>query len=71
MAEEEKVKKEVKIINKYGGGHSGAIYGIGVIGALIYFLQRSTTFTDGLIGVIKALGWPALLVYKALELLKF
>lgn len=72
MAEETKVKKEV-IINKYhhGGGAGGAIYGIGLVGALVYFLQRSPTFADGVIGVIKAIGWPALIVYKVLELLKF
>jgi hypothetical protein len=53
---------------KHCGG-SGAIYGIGAIGALVYFLQHATTFTMGLIGIVKAIFWPALLVYKALELL--
>lgn len=48
----------------------GAIYGLGVIGALIYFLQHANTFLMGLIGIVKALFWPAVIVYKALELLK-
>ncbi len=69
---EEKIKKEVKVVNKYsGGGAGGAIYGMGFVGALVYFIQHSTTFMDGLIGLLKAIVWPALLVYKVLELLRF
>ncbi len=49
---------------------SGAVYGMGFIGALIYFLQHSTSFGAGIIGIIKALFWPGVLIYKALELLK-
>ena len=49
---------------------SGAIYGMGVIGALVYFLQHATTFMAGLLGIFKALFWPAVVLYKVLELLK-
>lgn len=42
---------------------SGAIYGLGFIGALIYFISTATTFLMGLVGIFKALVWPALLVY--------
>jgi hypothetical protein len=48
----------------------GAIYGFGVIGAAVYFIQNSTGFWLGCIGVLKALVWPAIIVYKVLELLK-
>lgn len=48
----------------------GAIYGLGMIGALIYFLQHAVTFLAGIVGIIKAVFWPAVLVYKVLELLK-
>jgi hypothetical protein len=53
---------------RHHGGHGGggAVYGIGLIGALIYFLQHATTLGDGVFGVLKAIVWPALLVYKAL-----
>lgn len=73
MAEEQKVSKKEVIINKYhgGGGAGGAIYFFGFVGALVYFLQRSPTFMDGVVGVLKSIGWPALLVFKALEFLKF
>lgn len=48
---------------------SGAIYGLGIIGALIYFLQNANNFVDGLVGIIMAVFWPAVLVYKVLEIL--
>lgn len=49
---------------------SGAIYGIGMIGALVYFIQHATSLIQGLVGIIYAFFWPAVMVYKALELLK-
>jgi len=48
---------------------SGAIYGMGMIGALIYFIQHSTSFLDGLWGIVQAIFWPAVVIYKTLELL--
>ncbi len=51
------------------GGASGAIYGLGLIGALVYYLQHSTTFWIGAIGILKAIVWPAFLVYEALGFL--
>lgn len=49
---------------------SGAIYGMGLLGALVYFLQHATNFQEGVIGVFKAIFWPGVILYKALELLK-
>ena len=51
-------------------GHGGGTYGVGFVGALIYFIHHSTSFGMGVLGVIKALVWPALVVYKLLEFLK-
>jgi hypothetical protein len=51
----------------HGGG---AIYGLGFIGAVVYYVQHASSFIDGVWGVLKAIVWPAMLVYKALELLK-
>ena len=48
---------------------SGAIYGLGVIGALVYFIQNANSFIEGVIGVIYALFWPAVVLYKVLGLL--
>lgn len=56
---------------KGGGVGGGAVYGLGLIGAAIYFIQHANSFGAGVLGILKALVWPALFVYKALELLKF
>lgn len=68
---EEEEKKEVRVIKKYGGGGSaGAVYGLGFIGALIYYIQTSQTIMEGIIGFLKALVWPVFLIYRVFELLK-
>lgn len=48
-------------------GVSSGIYGLGFIGAAVYYIQQATSFGDG---VLKALVWPAFLVHKLLEFLK-
>ena len=51
-------------------GHtSNAIYGLGFIGAAIYFISNATGFWMGVLGFIKALVWPAFLVYEAFKYL--
>lgn len=47
---------------------SNAVYGLGFIGAVIYYVSTATGFWMGVLGVLKAIVWPAFLVY---ELLKF
>lgn len=51
------------------GAPSGAVYGLGLIGAAIYFISQATTFWLGVLGFLKALAWPAFMVYEALKLL--
>lgn len=46
---------------------SGSIYGIGFIGAVIYYISTATDFWMGLLGFLKALVWPAFLVYELLN----
>lgn len=48
----------------------GAIYGIGIIGSLIYFIQHAQSFGQGVIGIIYSFFWPAVVVYKVLEIFK-
>lgn len=52
--------------HNHSGG--GAIYGLGFIGACVYYIGTAATFWLGVLGVLKAMVWPAFLVY---ELLKF
>lgn len=47
-----------------------AIYGLGFIGALVYFIQTATAFWIGVLGFFKALFWPAFLIYYLFEFLK-
>jgi len=51
-------------------GASGGVYGLAFIGAVIYYIQHATDFLTGVLGFLKALVWPAMLVYKLLEFLK-
>jgi hypothetical protein len=53
-------------VNKCG---SGAVYGLGLIGSAIYFIGQAATFGEGVIGFLKALVWPAFLIYQAFEFL--
>ena len=53
-------------IHKGGGS---AVYGLGFIGAAVYFISHATTFWMGVLGFLKALVWPAFLVYQAFEVL--
>lgn len=53
-----------------GNAGGGAVYGLGLIGAAIYFLQHASTLSDGILGLIKAIFWPGVLIYRVLELLK-
>lgn len=52
------------------GAVGGGVYGLAFIGALVYFLQHADTFWMGLLGILKAIVWPALLVYHLLGDLK-
>lgn len=45
----------------------GAVYGLGMIGAAVYYIDQATTFGAGVVGFLKALVWPAFLVYSALK----
>jgi hypothetical protein len=61
-------RPRTKIINRTSA--SVPVYGLGFIGAAVYFIQHATTFGMGVLGLLKAMVWPAFVVYKALEILK-
>lgn len=46
---------------------AGAVYGMGFIGAAIYFISAATGFWLGVLGFLKAIVWPAFLVYYAFD----
>jgi hypothetical protein len=49
------------------GAPSGAVYGLGFIGAAIYFISVATGFWMGVLGFLKAIVWPVFLVYEAFK----
>lgn len=45
----------------------GAVYGLGMIGALVYFAGSAESGRDYVLAFGKAMVWPALLVYRAFK----
>lgn len=45
------------------------VYGMGFVGALVYYLWTATGFWVGVLGVVKAIFWPGFLVFEALKAL--
>ncbi len=63
---QEERKHEVKI----QGGSSDTVYGLGLVGAWVYYIGRATTNQERIKGFFKGIFWPALLVYELLVFLK-
>lgn len=51
----------------YGNGGDG-VYGLGLIGALVFYIQQADGFWPVILAMLKAIVWPAFAVY---DLLKF
>ena len=68
---DEEIKKERKKRNRNSSANcgGGAVYGLGVIGSAIYFISHAATFWLGVLGFLKAIVWPAFLVYEAFNFL--
>lgn len=59
--------REKKVVYRNAG--SAPIYGFGVIGAWVYYLGQATTFWMGVLGIVKGIFWPAMLIYELLKYL--
>lgn len=55
--------------NRSGGANGGAVYGLGLVGALIYYIGTAAGFWAGVLGILKAFVWPAFVVYELMKLL--
>ena len=59
--------------NKYWYGGSrpmmGGAYFLVFIGAAVYFVQHVSGFWPTILAILKAIVWPALLIYKVFTLL--
>jgi len=47
----------------------GAIYGLGFLGSLFYFVTTAPDFWGIVIGIIKAIFWPGVIAYGLLKFL--
>jgi hypothetical protein len=54
-------------MSKKENAGTGAVYGLGFIGAAVYFISTATSFWVGVLGFVKAIVWPAVLVYEAFK----
>jgi hypothetical protein len=62
--------KDVKTIQKNVSDGGGIIYAMGLIGAVFYYFLHATSFWEGFLGLLKAILWPAFLIYGLLDFLK-
>jgi hypothetical protein len=53
--------------NYSDGAQHNSVYGLGLIGAAIYYITNASGFVGGVIGFLKALVWPAFFVYEVLD----
>ena len=50
--------------NRSGGFVGGWFYCLGFLGAAVYYIQYANGFWMGVLGVLKALVWPAMLIFE-------
>lgn len=62
-----KIAKKTKKLGKVEikTNKSSGFYFLGFVGAAIFFVSHANGFWDGVLGFLKALVWPAFLVYQA------
>jgi len=62
-----KISKKTKNLGKVQikSNRSSGFYFLGFVGSAIYFASHAHGFWDGVLGFLKAIVWPAFLVYQA------
>jgi hypothetical protein len=53
--------------NAAASGGGNAVYGLGFIGAIVYYFQAADVWWEYLLAPLQAIFWPAFLVYEALQ----
>jgi len=48
----------------------GGVYFLGIIGVAVYFIQQVSGFWPIVLAILKAIVWPAFLIYQLFVLLK-
>lgn len=65
MTTQEQQKPQKPAVARSGGGMD-VVYGIGIIGAWVFYLQRASTPLQYGLALLKGFAWPAFLVYALL-----
>jgi hypothetical protein len=60
-------KKEKNWSPAQQNNKDGFIWFLGFIGAFIYYVEQVDNFGAGVVAFLKAIAWPAFLVYKLLS----
>jgi len=63
------VRPTTKVVHHTSNGAGGAIYGLGMIGAWVYYIGQAATFWLGVLGFLKGIVWPAFMVYTLMQYL--
>ncbi len=61
-----KLKKKKDVAKSCSGG---GFYFLGFIGSAVYYISTATGFWNGVLGFLKAIVWPAFLVFELLKYL--
>lgn len=49
---------------------SSPVYWMGLVGAMVYFIQHASGFWMGVLAAFKAIVWPAICIYKLFDFFK-
>lgn len=63
------MEKAEAVIKKNSPSSPSCVYFLGIIGAAVFYISNATGFWAGVVGFLKALVWPAFLIYEALKYL--
>ncbi len=65
--EETMATPAAKVKKVHSHAHNSAVYGLGFIGAVVYYIITATSFWGGVLGVLKAIVWPAFVVFELMK----
>ncbi len=68
MSTETPTYQRVKTVNRCAPA-SNAVYGLGLIGAWVYYFSQAKSLLDGVLAFFQGLVWPAFVIYDLLQYL--
>lgn len=69
MPAKKKTQTTKAVMCNVNGGCGGFAYFLGFVGALVYYITVATGFWNGVWGFLKALVWPAFVVFHLMKFL--